>query len=241
MKGVWGMLLVLCSICGAQTANGKQYAYSSNGRSYATVSYGTAGIYATGGNPYYSTTCSITAGIAYPACVLLNYSWDTGGATVQSVYGGGGTWQKFGSTETGNGNMRAECWASIPTQTGSQTVTVTMTGTTSNGVGSVTYTVYGANPNSIIRACYGATSGCTSGCTVSVSTSPGDLAASAEFDGNNNRTLNTGSCTTTLDETGFTTIGYSAAHCSNAATSAFTWSAINSSGGVAVGADVEHR
>jgi hypothetical protein len=244
-KGLLFLALLLpLNLFAQSVTNGRNYAASANGRVYSGVVQDTPVFGSTTTNPAWTTAAvCLSAGNNNSILVFLISERDTGSVNVQSISGCGGAWLKNGSTLAGNGNMtHAELWYSIPAQTGTQTITVTLTGTPSSGSVGTVHPLHNVNPQAPLGTFAAVISG-----SLSLTLAQGDTAVSDDYDDNNNRGLTAGDCTTTTDLSAFGAIGNSAAHCPNIGfvtaadvpTAKFTWNAFGTNS-IAIGVPVKH-
>lgn len=170
----------------------------------------------TGANASWQVSLTITSH-TNPGLALDVFLDDTGAVSVQSVSGAGVTWSHVASG-AGNGRFRGETWKGVGTpSTGAQLITITLTGAVSNDAGAYAWSVFNVDPTTPFSGSVFTTAG-----NAVLNLNAGDMALASQFDNNNNRTV-TG-CTSSTDDTGFSNVGHSAAHCTSTPTSTFTWS-----------------
>lgn len=202
----------------------------------AVATYDASSEFVTGANSTYSISVTVGTGHSNMALLLLSSVQDTGTVAISSIscsVGTCGTWANCGTGSlTGNGNMRGQVWGATVSSTGTVTASVTLTGTVTTGAGAILYSIYNVKQSGVCGSPVVTTSG-----SENISISANDIALSADFDGNTNRTVS--GCTTTLDQSGFSTSGFAAAHCSANPTSTFTWSGF-ATNSIAEGVDVPH-
>ena len=152
---------------------------------------------------------------------------DTASAAVSSVTGAGATWSQVG---TGGTNIRAAVWKGLNPTAGAQTVTVTLTAEATSDWGGHLYSLYDADQVTGVSGVVTTTAG-----NLNVTLASGGMALSGQYDPADIRTVS--GCTAAVDESGANIIGHSAAHCTSAPTSTFTWSGFGG-GSIAVGCAV---
>jgi hypothetical protein len=171
------------------------------------------------GNTTWSVTPTLATGLSNRALVLMIFSHNSAGRTLNSVSGAGATWSQVGSTITGNESFRGYVYVGIaPTGTGAQTITVTFSGDQSGSGVAFVYHVANAGQTTDKYTVSSATSG-----NLGVSIGSGELAVSGDVDSSDTRTVS--GCTSTRDVSGYASYGYASSHCSTSPTSTFTWNA----------------
>lgn len=180
------------------------------------VAYDTSLQAVTPGTNQISLAITVAAG-SNRALALAVAIQDTGSVAVTGVSGANATWSAVKTGIAGNGSMRGEVWQGIAPDTGSVTVTVTLSGVPTTNGHAMVASFNGVDQTTVIDGVITT----LSGSQVITVAGGGDMAWSAHFDTNNNR--NVTGCTTTEDITTFGAIGYSAAHCNSSPSSTFTW------------------
>lgn len=217
-------------------ANGKNYAISSNGRSYNATAVD-ASSFSANSSSFYTNSVTISSGVRNPFLLYLSYQQDTGANSILNISGCGGVWASFGTAQNGTSNIKnAQAWYSIPTVTGSCTLTITETGAPSVNAGGIVYAMHNVNPWTPLA---GFTSRSTAGSLV-LTTARGDSGISVDYDLNSNRTIS--GCTSTTNPTSsFTQLGFAGATCNSTTSATFTWSGFFAGGSIATGIVVKQQ
>lgn len=198
---------------------------------FAQVTVDTSGESDFAGNTIHTLNAlTITSHSNQILLLLAGTANTTANGVIASVSGASCTWVNNGGPTTLNA-MQFEAWTCKAPASGSQTVTVTSTGDVVGAMGVILYSLYNVDQATVANGY----STATSGNLVITTGSSNDMAVSAHFDTNSNRTVS--GCTSSTDLSGFALIGYSSAHCNSTPTSTFTWSGFSGTSG-AVGINV---
>ena len=205
---------------------------SGGGSGGGSAVYDTSSTATIGNNSHNAVSTTVGTGLSKQGLFLFPAMDDTGPYYVQP----GGiittnssglvplVWRQVGSNETGNGNYHGQCWMGTGggTFSGTTTTSFQLTGTTGNPSQVIQYSFGYVNQGAVSSAGSATCTSATSGAQSVTLASTSDIATFTDFDTNNNRTMS--GCTTTTDLSGFTSTGYSGAHCSGSTSESATWS-----------------